>query len=151
VCRSTCEHCAQEGWIARDDGALVNPNSGDGLALQGLAKEPLKDASFTDVVEPCNSAARLAATPQDGGLRLYKALPKDCAVVKMAVADDTFPDARPLPAIVADVDDLPKVFDSVFGDREPPRYKSAASGLEFEFTTPPAGFYDDTAPGLSAE
>ena len=36
---------------------------------------------------------------------------------------------------------MPKVLDSLFGDRQPPRYKSNKTGLEFEWTTPPAGFY----------
>lgn len=136
----------KDDWIPNEEGTLVNPNSEEGLRLRGLRKPGLPVVPYTEEVVPANAAARLKATPH-GDLRLYKGLPKDCEVTTMAVADDAFPDAKPLPAIVCDTDDVPKVLESLFGDQEPPRYKTK-TGLEFEWTTPPVGFHDDAKPAL---
>lgn len=132
----------KEGWIDGGDGRLVNPNSEEGLILRGLKKVPDDAPMYAEEIVPANSAAAMASAPSpEDGLLLYKKLPGDCEAYRMHVADDSFPDAEPLVAVTCDTDDVAKVLDSVLGDGLPPRYLNPKTGLEFEWTTPPPGFY----------
>mmetsp|Transcript_2905 Transcript_2905/g.4053 ORF Transcript_2905/g.4053 Transcript_2905/m.4053 type:complete len:163 (+) Transcript_2905:11-499(+) len=132
----------QENWIETDDGRLVNPNSNEGMVLSGIVKPAPEVKPYSEDLIPANAAAAIKALPCDeNGLLLYKKLPGDCEVYKMHMADDTNPDALPMPGIVCDADDLTKVLQSIVGDAEGPRYKNPKSGLEFEWTEPPPGFY----------
>lgn len=132
--------------------------------MRGILSEPPKRGEVPDVmllepyteeVVPCNAAATLAAMPQpENGVLLYKKLPGDCEAYKLHVANDQFPEEPPLLAITCDTDDLGKVLDAVIGDGEEPRYANPKTGLEFEWTIAPPGFYGkpkgwDTAKHLS--
>lgn len=111
--------------------------------MRGILKEPAQPIEpYTEEVVPCNAAATLAAMPQpDDGFLLYKKLPGDCEAYKLHYADNDFPDAEPAFAVTCDTDDLGKVLDSVIGDGEAPRYINPKTGLEFEWTVAPPGFY----------
>ena len=130
---------------------MVNPNTEEGLLMKGLMhKLPVKGEvpdcmliePFTEEVVPCNESAVMAAMPHPtNGVLMYKKLPGDCDVFKMHMADEKFPDQEPMVAVTCDSDDLGKVMESLMGKGEEMRYKNPKTGLEFEWTTIPPGFY----------
>mmetsp|Transcript_2704 Transcript_2704/g.8494 ORF Transcript_2704/g.8494 Transcript_2704/m.8494 type:complete len:168 (-) Transcript_2704:1343-1846(-) len=129
-------------WVQTADGRLVNPNSEEGLLARGVIKPREEEAPFTEEVVPCNRAATLLAMPQpEEGAVLYKKLPGDCEVFKLHLADETFPDVEPALAVTCDSDDVGKVLESMLGDGSKPRYLNPKTGLEFEWTVAPPGFY----------
>ena len=97
---------------------------------------------FTEEVVPCNKAAVLAALPTPtNGVLLYDKLPSDCDIFKMHTANEKFPDAEPMVAVTCESDDLDKVTECLTGKGEEARYKNPKTGLEFEWTVIPPGFY----------
>mmetsp|Transcript_8254 Transcript_8254/g.21382 ORF Transcript_8254/g.21382 Transcript_8254/m.21382 type:complete len:164 (-) Transcript_8254:49-540(-) len=129
-------------WLKTNDGRLVDPNSLEGLRLRGVVAEEPPVEPYTEELVPANAAATMAEMPQtDGGLLLYKKLPGDVEVHKMHVADENFPDNGPYLSVTCDTDDVAKVVDAVLGDGSKPRYKNPKTGLEFEWTVAPPGFF----------
>ncbi|KAJ1460615.1 hypothetical protein M885DRAFT_509689 [Pelagophyceae sp. CCMP2097] len=136
-------------WPLRADGSQINPNTNEGMLLSGVvrtAKEGvpgvLQPQAYAGEAVPANAAAALASLAQPGdGLLLYKKLPGDCEIFKLHLANERFPEQAPVLAVTCDVDDLDKVLEAVLGDHEAPRYVNPKTGLEFEWTVAPPGFY----------
>lgn len=61
----------KEGWLAREDGELVNPNSAEGLRLRGIVTETAATKPFTEDISPCNAAAELRASSNEDGTLFY--------------------------------------------------------------------------------